>query len=154
MADWIAIASIVVNSLLAVWIVTSIQSRVSNNRSLKDYIIAEIIRLRDDYNHHFDCLMSDGVVAQEALAWYKMMGNRIATLSNSLASEYGLDQALLGSFHSQLRLLVTNNSDFMAQYKSKRNVAFKADSKSSFLQFRSEHEHIFHDIVVLVNKHQ
>ena len=48
-ADWINIASVIVNICIAIWITHILQNKFTNNRTLKDHFINEIKDVRAEY---------------------------------------------------------------------------------------------------------
>ena len=78
-ADWINIASVIVNICIAIWITHILQNKFTNNRTLKDHFINEIKDVRAEYKGFLNRLYSNSTNPKELLPWFKLM--------NILASE-------------------------------------------------------------------
>ena len=57
-SDWISIIGIIINSSLSIWLVITIQNRLTNKRVLKDHFITEIKDIRSEYKIFLNNLYS------------------------------------------------------------------------------------------------
>lgn len=150
-SDWVQIASIVVNVGLTIWIVIILQNKLTNRRSLKDYVIEEIKGFRQEYRTFFNNLCSNKVQAQTVLAWFKLMNIKITDLMDIVDKQYNIDKNTLAPFQNELRDLITENEDFIRCFQSK-SIEFSTTSQSSIIKFQQDNSHLFNKIIVLINE--
>lgn len=150
-SDWIQIITIIVNIGLTVWIVTIIQNKLTNRRSLKDYVIDEIKGFRQEYRIFFNNLCSNKVQPQTVLSWFKLMNIKINDLMEIIDKQYNVNKDTLAPFQNELRTLITENEDFISCFNRPR-IEFSATSQSSIIKFQQENSHLFNEIIVLINE--
>ena len=66
-SDYIEITGIIVNFFLAIWIVKTIQNKLTNKRVLKDHFISEIKELRVEYNAYIKDCYDGKLIPKETL---------------------------------------------------------------------------------------
>ncbi len=147
--DWIDICSIVVNIILGLWIAISLQNNITNRRILKDHFINEVKQLRDEYKFFFANV--DTIDVSEFLPWFKLMSIKIDDLMFMINDKYGIEIDKLDPYKINLRDLITNNSDYIAQYRHGGRVVFSSSSKTSLLRFQQGHYSIFNIIIIYIN---
>ena len=59
--DQITILGLIVNSLLAYWIVSAVQSKLANKRVIKDYYICELKEIRSEYKTFLNQLFKGSI---------------------------------------------------------------------------------------------
>lgn len=150
-SDCIALIGIIVNSALAIWIVTSVQNTLSNKRILKDHFIEEVKYIRDGYRIYLSNSIQGKLDPSNAQAWFKLMNMKIDDLMQHLNSSYAIDLNFLKSFQVDLRSVILESPDFMNQY-TKKNVDFSSNTKSDILRFQQDHGKIFNDLIIKINE--
>ena len=149
--DLVSIVGILVNAGLAYWIVRTIQNNLTNKRVLKDHFIAELKEIRNEYKTCLSNLYSNKSNSKSIIPWFKLMNIRVTDLVNYLNKKYKVDLVALNPYQNELRELVTNNADFISQFKSKKPIVFSDISRLSLIKFQQEHNHIFNDLIVKIN---
>ncbi len=149
-SDFIGLLGIIVNSALAIWIVRTIQNRLKNKRVLKDHFITEIKEIRNDYKACLNQLYSNKTKAYSVIPWFKLMNIKIDDLMGIMHTKYGIDKNKLAPYQINLRELITNNPDFIAQYNNER-VIFSENSRSQFIKFQQTHNSLFNEIIIQIN---
>jgi len=150
-SDWIDLIGILVNSLLAIWIVRTIQSKLTNKRVLKDHFINEIKEIRNDYKTCLNNLYTSQSVAKRVIPWFKLMYIKVDDLMKLINQKYAIDKKMLSPYQNELRELITENEDFIKQYETGKPITFSEDSKSQFIKFQQSYNHLFNDIIIRVN---
>lgn len=150
-SDWVDIIGLGVNSALAFWIVKTIQNRLTNKRVLKDHFINEIKEIRNEYRTCLSNLYANKTHPKTVLPWFKLMNIKVNDLMSILNTKYKVDKNLLMPYQRDLQELVTNNEDFMNQFKSDKPVEFSDSSKVQFIKFQQEHNQLFNDLIIKVN---
>jgi len=149
-SDWIDAFGIVVNALLAYWIVRTIQNKLTNKRVLKDHFINEIKEMRSEYKNCLSNLYSGQSNPSRVLPWFKLMNIRVTDVMTLINTKYGIDVHLLKPYQNDLRELVTENADFIDQFK-KSAVQFSDKSRNELLLFQQTHNHLFNEIIIEIN---
>lgn len=150
-SDWIHILGIAVNSALAFWIVRTIQTKLTNRRVLKDHFISEIKEIRNDYRNCMNNLYSNNTSAKKVIPWFKLMNIKIEDLMICINDKYKIDKKLLSPYQNELRDLITENVDFINQFKSGKPIEFSDLSRNSFIKFQQEHNQLFNHLIIKIN---
>jgi hypothetical protein len=150
-SNWISILGIVVNSCLAIWIVRTIQNRLTNKRILKNHFINEIKEIRNEYSNCLNNLYSSKTHPKTVSPWFKLMNIKINNLMYILNKKYKIDPKSLMPYQYDLQELVTNNEDFISQFKADKAVLFSDNSKVQFIRFQQDNNQIFNDIIIKIN---
>ena len=99
--NWDAIVSvigIIVNGLLAWWIVYSIQKKQDNERSIKDHFIGEIKGLRDDSKIFLNKTYNGELNQYEVVPSLKLLGITTTHLLNNLSYSFSIEKNYLNSY--------------------------------------------------------
>ncbi len=150
-SDWISIAGIIINSVLAVWIVKTIQNRLTNKRVLKDHFITEIKEIRTEYRCFLNDLYTSKKTAKSILPWFKLMNIKVNDVLNLINEKYKTDTTILNPYQNQLRELITENEDFISQFKNDEPIEFSEESKTQIIKFQQDNSHLFNKIIVQIN---
>jgi len=149
-ADWIALLGVIVNAVLAYWIVRTIQNKLTNKRVLKDHFINEIKDIRNEYKTCLNNLYSNSTHPHRVIPWFKLMNIKIDDLMALINTKYKIDKNKLKPYQIELPDLITNNHDFMAQYNSDK-VTFSESSRTQLIKFQQSHNQLFNEIIIAIN---
>lgn len=150
-SDWISIMGLLVNAFLAFWIVKTIQNRLANKRVLKDHFISEIKEIRNEYRNCLSNLYSCKTHPRIVIPWFKLMNIKVNDVMSVLNSKYSIDKNYLLPYQHDLQEMITNNEDFINQFKNDNNVTFTESSKIQFIKFQQENNQLFNDIIIKIN---
>lgn len=150
-SDWIDLLGIIVNSFLAFWIIRTIQTRLNNKRILKDHFITEMKDIRNDYKSFFTNLYGNQMYPKTPTPWFKLMNIKVNDLLEIMHAKYQIDKTILLPYQLTLQELITNNVDFIKQFKIDKPIKFSEDSRIKFIKFQQENNHLFNDIIVKIN---
>jgi len=150
-AEWVSLIGIIVNSLLAYWIVKTIQNRLTNKRVLKDHFINEIKDKRNEFKSYLNKLYSNQITGKKAIPWFKLMYIKVDDIMSLIDLKYKINKQLLNPYQIELRELITENSDFINQFQSDTPIQFSEESKSKFIIFQQKHNHLFNEIIIRIN---
>lgn len=150
-SDWISIIGMIINSGLAIWIVWAIQNRLTNRRVLKDHFINEIKEIRNEYKSCLNNLYLNSTPPKSVIPWFKLMNIKVDDLMTCVYTKYKIDKKKLVAYQDELRELVTENEDFIKQYKSDKFVFFSEYSRGLFIKFQQEHNYLFNEIIININ---
>lgn len=149
-SNWIDLIGIIVNAGLAYWIVRTIQNKLTNKRVLKDHFINEIKEIRAEYKGCLNNLYSNNTNPQRIIPWFKLMNIRVADLMVLINEKYKIDEKKLKPYQNELRELITNNNDFINQFKNDK-IVFSEASRSELIKFQHTHNKLFNEIIIAIN---
>lgn len=150
-SDWIDLIGIVVNFFLAVWIVITIQNKLTNKRVLKDHFISEIKEIRNEYRNCLSNLYSDQTHPKRVIPWFKLMNIKVDDLMSLISKKYKVKTNYLYPYQNELRELITENEDFISQFNSDKAILFTDISKNKFIKFQQNHNQLFNNLITEIN---
>lgn len=149
-SDWISIAAIIINAVLAWLIVRTIQNKLTNKRVLKDHFICEVKELRLEYKAFLSNLYENKAIPSTVIPWFKLMNIKVNDLMELLQQTYKIDKEILLPYQNDLRELITENEDFINCFKLDK-VNFSDKSRQKIIQFQQKHNHLFNEVIILIN---
>tara|TARA_R110002167_G_scaffold71696_9_gene202210 strand:+ start:7667 stop:8161 length:495 start_codon:yes stop_codon:yes gene_type:complete len=150
-SDVIEIIGIVVNSILAIWVVKSLQNNLTNKRYLKDHLIQEVKDLRSEYKKFLNDLYGGKLKPQQVLPWFKLMNIKTQDTMDLIHQRYGVDKDTLKNYQIELRNLVTEQEEFNENYKENKNIKLRESSFRDLLIFQQENNSKFNKLIIDVN---
>lgn len=151
-ADGIALFGILVNALLAFWIIRTIQNKLTNKRVLKDHFINEIKDIRNEYKSCLNNLYLNQTYAKNVIPWFKLMNIKIDDLMGLICKKHKkINRKTLNPYQNELRDLITENEDFIKYFPSKKPIIFSENSKNQLIKFQQKYNHLFNELVISVN---
>jgi len=152
MSDYIRILGILINALLAVWIVNVLQKKLANTRALKDYFIDETKSIKDAYKDKIKDIHTDNLNPQHQKAWFKQMNLDTQDLMNMLNSKYStINESVLHPFQQELRELILNNPEFENAFKKNKKIIFSEDFKLKISRFEQKNSKLFNELIIKIN---
>lgn len=149
--DWIEIISILINSLLAIWIVRTVQNKLTNKRVLKDHLINEIKDIRVEYQSILNKLYKNELKPQSIPPWFKLMNIKLNDLLNVTNAKYKIDQHFMNPYQLGLRDLVTQLPEFEKNYQKNLPIKLSVNSQNQILQFQQKNSKLFNNLIIKIN---
>ena len=150
-SDFIEIIGIVVNFFLAIWIVRTIQNKLTNKRVLKDHFMCEIKELRIEYNLFIKDCYDGKLIPRDTLRWFKLRNIKNNHLMNDINELYNVNSIDLNSFQNDLRDLITNSNEYSANYRANTDVIFKYSTKRDLDLIQARYYGLFNKLIRFVN---
>lgn len=150
-SDYISVVGIIVNSLLAIWIVRTLQSNLANKRYLKDHLIQEIKNLRNEYSKFLNELNSGNMKPQKVAPWFKLMNIKVHDTMELVNEKYKIDKDLLKNYQVELRDLVTEFEEFNTNYRKNCNIQLGSQSLRDLIQFQQKNQSKFNKLIININ---
>lgn len=150
-SDWIALFSIVINSLLAIWIVKAVQIKLTNKRVLKDHLISEIKDIRIDYRNMFEQLSNNKLRPKTIVPWFKLMNIKTKDLLSIAKDKYNIRQDTLEPYQIELRETITELEEFVGSYKKNSKICLSQTSHGIITKFQQQNNHVFNKLIIAVN---
>lgn len=150
-SNFIDILGIAVNSVLAVWIVRTIQKKLTDKRVLKDHFISEVKDLRTDYDEFIKSLSSGTVLPKDGLRWFKSTNIKKRRMLQYLANLYKIQCSDLNNFHREFTELITNSNEFVANYRNNTPVDFSSATLRALDRIQLRYVGMFNSLIVAIN---
>ena len=147
----ISLLGILVNLFLAIWVIRTIQTRLNNKRILKDHFINEMKDIRIEYKNLFTNLYGNQTYPKLLTPWFKLMNIKVNDLLEIMHDKYQIDKSILLPYQLTLQELITNNVDFITQFRLNKAIKFSEDSHIQFIKFQQDNNHLFNDIIIKIN---
>ena len=128
-SDFIDLLGIVVNSGLAIWVVSTLQNNLTNKRYLKDHLIKEICEIRGDYKKFLTELYNGRIKPKAVVPWFKLMNIKTRDIMEILSQKFEIDSDFLKPYQSDLRTTVTELNEFIANYSLDTPLTLEENSK-------------------------
>lgn len=151
-SDWISIAGILVELLLAVWIIKKIEEKSASKRALKDLLISEIKDIREDYRLFFSELINDDLDVKLIIPNFKSRNIRNTNLLQLLKQQkYITSESVLNTYMFDLLQIITDSDDFAESLRSGGKLKVSKELINEINKFRSNNVKIFSDLIISVN---
>jgi hypothetical protein len=158
-SDYIALVGVIVNvigivvsSYLAWWIVYTIQKKIDNQRTYKDYLIEEVKELKKIYIDYLKTL-ENGIPPKKIPIWFKSTGyikNHIVNEINEFVDEGELLTSKLNSYHIDLVYLITDHESYKMAYNEDA-FSLKGDLLHKVIEFQGKDKSIFSNLIKAIN---
>lgn len=150
-SDWINIIAIIINSFLALWIISKLQNSLTNKRVLKDHFINEIREIRNEYKQYLKDLYSDSISTKTIIPWFKLMNIKVNDTMMYLNSKYQIESNLLNPYQIELRELITENQEYITQFQENNTLTLSTEFKNELFKFEQNNNKLFNEIIVNIN---
>jgi len=142
---------ILINSGIALYIVSNIQKNQVNKRLIKDHLISEIKDIRNDYKDLLSNLTNGVILPSSILPWFKLMNIKINDIMSLAKKKYNVETDYLKPYTDDLRDLITENKEFEAIFNSTTSVSLSNGFRMNIIAFQQKHNHLFNELVIDVN---
>ena len=147
----LSLGGIIAGAIIAVKVVKSLQSRLTDSRVLKDYFINEIREIRKEYRTYITDLLKGNIDAQSVVPWFKIMGIRVNDMLDSADSIYHIKNDSFSKYHINLLTTVTESDSFIKCYKKNCKVLFDRQETILILNVQKDFIHVFNEAILLIN---
>lgn len=150
-ADIISILGIIANIWLALRIVSTIQNKQVNQRTLKDHFIDEIKEVRKDYMSYIREMHAGSLIPKDALPWFKTMNIKVTDLMENLEQKYGVSSDFLEPFQIELREILTNSNEYIINYQSNTPFKLRDLTVRKVSNFQRSNSSKFTELIITIN---
>lgn len=147
----ITLIGILVNALLAIWIVKTLQSNQKNKRYLKDHLIQEIKDLRCEYRKFLSELYSGHLKPKQIIPWFKLMNIKIQDTMDIINQKYKIEKGFLRCYQMELRELVTEFKEFNENFKTNNSLRLSENSQKEIIKFQQNYNSKFNSLIIQIN---
>lgn len=149
----VGLIEILVTAFVAIWIVQSVQTKIDNEKVLKDFFSSELIQLRADLRTFLAKLMNGGVEAKTIKLEHNLLRVRINDLLSALNKKYKVDKKYLGAYRQNLLKIVEEDENYNKSYANNGRVSLTDETVSKLQKLRSDNDHLFNDILIKLYEH-
>lgn len=157
-ADWlqasyisITALGVVVTGFMAFWVANTIQRKIDNERTLKDFYVSEIKALREEarslINHY---VVGGSQTAEQMKTSHFVLQTHINDLLRSLRHQYAIGNTYMQAYKSGVLTILEKDSNFIASFKDKSVVSLSDESKKSLRNLEMKNDHLFGDLILKV----
>lgn len=143
------LCGIVVNAILAVWIVNTLQKRQNNERFIKEHFIQEVKGLREDLKRQMNLLYLGRMKKAESVTRMKLVGIKAANIVNILQNCFFLDCSDLNNHLVNLNRVITDDEHFI--HGTDENLRLTIGSKRKLLELQESFYNSFNNYIIQVN---
>lgn len=123
----ISIISVVVTTIVGVYIARSLTKAQNNKRTLKDNFIAELKECREDYRYFLKQIYNGNMPAKELLVWFKMYNIRLTSIIEQIEIHCDTDGRDLQKSIFELRSYLTELPSYEKSFN--RNDKFVLEDR-------------------------
>lgn len=146
----ITILGIMVTAYMAVWVVRSVQSKIDNERALKEHFAHEIIDLRKESRLLLGKLIKGDLKAWEIKRCHYRLSTHMNNLLSVLNSRYGIDKKKLRPYRINLMKIIEEDCIFENSYRLNVTVALENETLNKLYRLEKDNDHLFNDILLQI----
>ena len=150
-SDIISIIGIIVNSILALWIVFTIQKNIDNKRVLKDFLISEVRSLKTDYSNLLNNLQKGVLRPRRVNATFKLLNIKTQNIMEITSTKCKINEGYLKPYQTELRTLITELDEYVSSFKNDDLIDLKAESMNKLIVFQQANSKFFNNLIVEIN---
>ena len=136
-AEGISLFSIVVNVVLVVWIVDSINKKDLRKTRDRNFILSELKLFREDLKKLFQNLYNSNMKAKELNSWLKLLNIKLNEIAKLSSEKLDQDMDGLKGVVIYLRAELTELEEYEKAYQSNKEIPSTLKVKSILLKTQS-----------------
>lgn len=150
-SDRISLISIIINILLVVSIVSYFQNKESNSRSVKNYFINQVDRIKTDYDIFITSIKNEDLSSKEIKKKIKDFSIKNTQLEYFLKKDIGISIIYMQSKNREIHKLITDSYEFNNIYNDDKFI-MENKINSKLIQLHREYNHHLTSLVININK--
>ncbi|EKJ84922.1 hypothetical protein CLV96_0307 [Leptospira meyeri] len=150
-SDYIAVADIIFNLLLAIFVIFFLQKKIDDKKYLKEHFINEIIQIRENYRTFLINLETNCLKPKEILSLLKSMNITLNDLMIILNEVYNIEPTYLINYQTELRNIVTEFNEFSKNFSKNKKVVLKDESVLEIMNFHQRNNCKFNELIKIVS---
>lgn len=145
------IIGIFVTAGVSIWIVKTIQKRLNNERSIKDYFIGEVSVIQNEYRNLLSSVMSSKESPKMLKVKFNNLNAKVNSLMKLLATKYKIQENLLAEYQTQLPMIIEDDRGYTSVYRKDSRFTLTQKTMNAIYKLDRENSHLFYDIIVTIN---
>lgn len=142
---------IFVTTSVSIWIVKTIQKRLNNERSTKDYFIGEVSVIQNEYRNLLSSVMSSKESPKMLKVKFNNLNTKVNSLMKLLATKYKIQENLLAEYQTHLPMIIEDDRGYTNVYRQDSRFTLTRETINAIYKLDRENNHIFYDIIVKIN---
>lgn len=147
----INLSSIIINLIIAGFIVLFLQKKYADGREVKNYLINELKQVQTEYKEFSNKLIYDKVDGKFILSWFKVINVKLGHLKFFMKDELEIDDDRLNVLIQDIRLAVTKSDSFNNTFSSPK-IVLSQRVKNSLLESNKNINHCFIGVIIKIHK--
>lgn len=161
--DIIAIVSVVIDFIgiiagagVAIWVVNSIQKKIDNLRSIKDHLINEIVDIRGLYREMIEKTINGEYRPRDVKRQLRLLSARVTDLISLTNAQFNncVNRDFLLPYQLDLGIMITYDENFENAFRNNAQFSLNANSQNTLARFLAEKDHLFNELIIIINKAQ
>lgn len=145
------IVGIFITAGVSIWIVKTIQKRLNNERSIKDYFIGEVSVIQNEYRNLLSSVMSSKESPKMLKVKFNNLNTKVNSLMKLLAAKYKIQENLLAEYQTQLPMIIEDDRGYTSVYRQDSRFTLTQSTMNAIYKLDRENGHLFYDIIVKIN---
>lgn len=142
---------IVVTTLVSIWIVKTIQKKLNNERSIKDYFISEVSVIQNEYRTLLSNVMSSREIPKLLKVKFNNLNTKVNSLMKLLSTKYAIPANMLAVYQTQLQMIIEDDMGYAKAYRQNSRFTLTQKTMNAIYKLDNENNHLFYDIIVKIN---
>lgn len=149
--DYVNLFSVIINVILAWWLITSLQKRAADKRFIKEFFIEELKELKKEYSKFFEDLISSKLNASQIVPTLTLINVKLDDVSKSISSKNFIGENYFNDYKNNLLLLITEFEEVELAYEKNLIVKLGQNSINDLIIFRQNYDSTFNNLILLIN---
>ena len=150
-SDKITIFSIVINLIIAGFIVLFFQKKYSDHREVKNCLIEEIKDIHKEYKDFSNKLINNITDGRFVISWFKVINMKLGHVKYFMKSEINIEDSRLLTLHQGLRGIITSSESFNNSF-SQKNIHLSTEVRNTIIEKNRELNHNFLSVIFEIHK--
>lgn len=145
------VIGIFVTACVSIWIVRTIQNKINNERSLKDYLIAEISVIQNEYRVIISNVQSGKESPKLLRIKFNNLNSKVNQIMRILNQKFGISLNLLSPYQTTLPMIIEDDSNFQSVYRIDSRFTISKETATELYKLDNENGYLFYDLIIKIN---
>lgn len=145
------VIGIIVTACVSIWIVRTIQNKINNERSLKDYLIAEISVIQNEYRVIISNVQSGKESPKLLRIKFNNLNSKVNQLMKILNQKFDIPLNLLSPYQTTLPMIIEDDSNFQSVYRKDSRFTISKETVAVLYKLDNDHGHLFYELIIRIN---
>ncbi len=145
------VIGIIVTACVSIWIVRTIQNKINNERSLKDYLISEISVIQNEYRVIMANVQSGKESPKLLRIKFHNLNSKVNQLMRILNQKFGIPLNLLSPYQTTLPMIIEDDSNFQSVYRIDSRFTISKETAAELYKLDNDNGHLFYELIIRIN---
>lgn len=158
-ADWLQVIylsltllGIIVGGYIAVWVVSTLQKELDNDRFLKEHFGKEVISIRDEYRDLIDRINAGSLKPKTIKTNISRLSASISMLMPLISNQFGIDRKSLNKGVLDLGKLIEDNDEFSLSYREDKLFKPSDELSKDISRLEQENDRRYNELLISIYK--